>query len=277
MLTATIVAAYVAAVAALYFLQRGMVFQPGGSLAPPSEAGLSSVEMINFATADGTSLLGWHARPQAGQPTILYFHGNAGNLSLRGERFEQIIGSGFGLLAVTYRGYPGSEGKPSEQALLADGVEVFDWLAARSGTIVILGESLGTGVAVHVAAERTARALVLEAPFTAAVDIAGATYPWVPVRLLMLDQFLSRERIGRVDEPVLIVHGAEDRVVPSEHGRKLFEAANEPKQLVVFDNAGHDDLWEKGLWPAVLGFLQRNGLAVSSSAASRLLPAGRTN
>lgn len=261
MLIATIAAAYVAVVGALYVLQRGMVFQPGGALVTPVEAGLTSVDVVTFTTADGTSLTGWYAEPETGRPSILYFHGNASNLSARADRFRQIVEAGFGLLAMSYRGYPGSGGSPSEAAFLADGLELFDWLAARTAAIVVQGESLGTGVAVHVAAERPAHALILEAPFTAAVDIAGATYPWVPVRLLMLDQFISRERIGGVDKPVLIVHGERDWVVPSEHGRKLFAAAREPKELVIFDDAGHHDLWERGLWPAALKFLGENGVA----------------
>jgi fermentation-respiration switch protein FrsA (DUF1100 family) len=261
MLIAVIFVAYVAVVGALYLLQRGMVFQPGGALVTPAEAGLGSAEVVTFTTADGTSLTGWYAESEAGRPSILYFHGNASNLSARADRFREIVGSGFGLLAVSYRGYPGSGGSPSETVFLADGLELFDWLAERTDAVVIHGESLGTGVAVHVAAERPARALILEAPFTAAVDIARATYPWAPVRLLMLDQFLSRERIGGVDEPVLIVHGEEDWVVPSEHGRQLFAAAGEPKELVVFDEAGHHDLWEHGLWPAALKFLGENGVA----------------
>jgi fermentation-respiration switch protein FrsA (DUF1100 family) len=167
---------------------------------------------------------------------------------------------------MSYRGYPGSGGRPSEAALLADGLELFDWLAARVGTIVIYGESLGSAVAIHVAAEREAGAVILEAPFTAAVDVARETYPWIPARLLMRDQFLSRERIGRVEEPALIVHGADDWVVPAEHGRRLFGMAREPKQLKIFEGAGHLDLWDRGLWPAVLEFLRQNGVTSQPAA-----------
>jgi hypothetical protein len=103
--------------------------------------------------------------------------------------------------------------------------------------------------------------VILEAPFTAAVDIARGAYPWLPVGLLMHDQFLSRERIGRVKEPVLIVHGADDWIVPAKHGRRLFAMAGEPKRLEVFEAAGHEDLWGRGLWPVALDFLQEHGVA----------------
>ncbi len=260
MLVALIVAAYGAAVGYLYLFQRGFVFVPGGALATPAQSGLGTIEPVTFATADGVQLTGWYAEPQGARPSLLYFHGNAGNISTRADRFQQILDSGFGLLAVSYRGYPGSQGSPSERALLSDALEIFDWLAERSETIVVHGESLGTSVAVYVAAERPARALVLEAPFTAALDIAREAYPWVPVGLLMYDPFLSRDRIGGVDEPLLIIHGTEDRVVPAAHGRRLFEAAKEPKRLAIFEGASHHDLWDRGLWPAVLAFLEENGV-----------------
>ena len=125
---------------------------------------------------------------------------------------------------------------------------------------MVYGESLGTAVATYVAAERPAQALVLEAPFTAALDIAAATYPWVPTKLLMRDPFLSRENILRVDEPVLIVHGTDDKVVPVEMGRSLFALAHEPKELAIVEGATHSDLWDRGLWPIVLGFLRSEGV-----------------
>jgi fermentation-respiration switch protein FrsA (DUF1100 family) len=259
MLVAMLLAVYAVVVGYLYFFQRGFVFVPSGTLASPEESGLPGVAVVTIEAADGTALTAWHAEAEAGKPSVLYFHGNAANLSTRADRFRQILDSGFGLFAASYRGYPGSGGSPSEEALLSDGLELFDWLAERTNSIVIHGESLGTGVAVHVAAERPARALILEAPFTAAVDIAKATYPFVPVGLLMHDQFLSRERIGRVSEPLFIVHGGNDRIVPVEYGRQLFEAANEPKAIRVFEEADHHSLWKAGLWSAALELLEKSG------------------
>jgi uncharacterized protein len=249
---------YLAAVAYLYAIQRHVVFQPGGALARPDESGLAGVEVLSLPMPDGTLLSAWHAPAEPGRPTLLYFHGNAGNVSWRAERFRDVLDAGFGLLAPSYRGYPGSGGSPSEAALVADGLALFDWLAGRADGVVLYGESLGTGVAVAVAAERDAHALVLEAPYTATLDIAAEAYPWIPVRLLMKDPFPSRERIARVDEPVLIVHGKEDRVIPVEHGRRLFSLAREPKRLVILEGAGHAELWPR-VWPEVLAFLE--GLA----------------
>jgi fermentation-respiration switch protein FrsA (DUF1100 family) len=242
----------------LYFFQRSFVFKPGGELATPADKGLAGVEVRSFEMADGVRLTGWYAPAGAGKPSVLYFHGNAGNLSGRSERFGTVLASGFGLLVASYRGYPGSEGSPGERELIADGLVLYDWLAGQSDQIVVHGESLGTGIAVAVAASRDARALVLEAPYTAAVDIAAKQYPWMPVGFLMTDQFRSRERIGGVSEPLLIVHGTDDPVIPVGHGRRLFALAGEPKRLAIIEGAGHDDLWPRGLWERVLRFLAEN-------------------
>jgi fermentation-respiration switch protein FrsA (DUF1100 family) len=272
MLLVIVIAAYLAANGYLFLFQRSFVFEPGGSLASPAEKGLQQVEIVTFRAADAIELTGWYGQARPGLPTILYFQGNAGNISGRSDRFHQILASGFGLLAVSYRGYAGSGGSPSEASLFADALEIFDWLAARAGSIVIHGESLGTAIAIHVAAERQAGALILEAPFTAAVDIAAATYPWVPVGLLMRDPFLSREAIRRVEEPLLIVHGTEDMVVPVEHGRRLFALANEPKRLAIFAGAGHANLWERGLWLTVREFLAENGVTAQAAPWVRRIP-----
>ena len=192
------------------------------------------------------------SRPAPARPTILYFHGNAGNISGRAKRFKQVVDSGFGLLAMSYRGYAGSGGSPSEAALLLRRARDLRLAGGEAPDIVVYGESLGTAVATDVAARRQGRALVLEAPFTAALDIAAATYPWVPASLLMRDPFLSREHIlrrGRAG-PHRSRHGGQ--VIPVEMGRQLFELAHEPKSLAIIDGATHSDLWDHGLWPIVL-------------------------
>jgi fermentation-respiration switch protein FrsA (DUF1100 family) len=265
---------YLAAVGYLYVAQRSYVFAPGGNLRPPAELGLQQVQVITLNMPDGVALTSWYAQARPGQPTLLYFHGNAGNLSDRADRFREVLGSGFGLLAVSYRGYPGSGGVPSEAALFSDALTTFDRLAKRTDNIVLHGESLGTGVATYVASQRKARALVLEAPYTAALDIAATTYPWVPVGWLMRDPFLTRDYILKVEEPVLIAHGTQDRVIPVEHGRRLFDLALDPKQLAIFDGAGHSDLWDHGLWRKELAFLAKNRAAALPLTTSE--PSGHT-
>jgi fermentation-respiration switch protein FrsA (DUF1100 family) len=251
-------AAYLMPVSYLYVFQRNFVFKPVGELTAPADKGLAGVAVRRFAMADGVRLTGWYAPAEAGKPSVLYFHGNAGNLSGRAERFRTVLASSFGLWAASYRGYPGSDGSAEERKLIADGLALYDWLAERTGKIVVHGESLGTGIATAVAARRDARALVLEAPYTAAVDIAADHYPWMPVGLLMTDQIRSRDHIRNVSAPVLIVHGTEDRVIPVAHGKRLFALANEPKRLAIVDGARHNDLWSRGLWQHVLRLLAAN-------------------
>ncbi|MCK7610702.1 alpha/beta hydrolase [Roseibium sediminicola] len=250
--------AYVMAAAFMYFTQRGFVFVPTGELATPQEKGLEGVTVETVAMADGTEVTVWRAAPKLeGAPTVLYLHGNSSNLSARWKRFKEILDSGFGLYAPSYRGYAGSGGNPSEAALISDALEHYD-RAAETGTPIILhGESLGTGVATAVAAERPdADLLVLEAPYTALVDMASERYPWLPVGLLMKDPMPTRERITKVKAPVLILHGTADHVIPVDHGRRLFGFAPNPKELVILDGVDHSDLWKNGLWQKVLSVWQ---------------------
>ncbi|TYC62354.1 lysophospholipase [Rhodobacterales bacterium] len=253
------VAIYLAATAFMYVNQRGFVFVPTGSLAMPQDKGLQGVTVSKVAMSDGTNVTVWSAPPRdPGLPTVLYLQGNSGNLSSRASRFAQILESGFGLYAPSYRGYAGSEGSPSETMLISDALEQLDRLSATGTQVILHGESLGTGIATAVAAQRDGVELVvLEAPYTALVDMARESYPWLPVGLLMKDQMPTRERIQAVSAPILIVHGVEDRLIDAEHARRLFRLAPEPKDLLLIDGAGHANLWSNGLWQAVLDYRDR--------------------
>jgi hypothetical protein len=188
---------------------------------------------------------------------VLYLHGNGGALVHRAERFRALTSRGFGLLAIDYRGYGGSSGSPSEAGMGVDAETAYVFAAARYATneIAVWGESLGTGVAVALAAERPVGHVVLEAPFTSAVDIAARHYPFVPVRLLMKDQFRSDARIGAIAAPLLILHGARDSVVPIEFGERLFALAREPKRFIRYPDGEHEDLDRFGALDAALAFL----------------------
>lgn len=245
--------AYSMAAGYMYLNQRSFVFVPSGELESPADKGLETVSAEIVEMADGTGITVWTAEPATPDaPTVVYFHGNSSNLSGRWQRFKQIVDSGYGLYAPTHRGYAGAEGSPSEAALLSDALEHYDRAAANGHPIIVHGESLGTGLAAAVGAQRPEAGLVvLEAPYTALVDMAYESYPWLPVNLLMKDPMKTRERIGNVTSPVLILHGTEDAVIPVEHGKRLYEFASEPKELLIIEGAGHGDLWKRGLWEAV--------------------------
>src|SRR4029077_1149473 len=195
--------------------------------------------------------------PQGTKRVVIYFQGNAGGLDLRAGRFKWLIADGTGLLALSYRGYGGSTGKPSEAGLIRDATAAYDFATARypAERIVLWGESLGTAVAVALAAERTVGGLILDAPFTSAADVGAAVYPFIPVRSLIKDTFHSDLRIAKVSAPVLVLHGARDRVVPIRFGEALFALAREPKRIVRFPNGNHVDLDDHGAADVVKKFL----------------------
>jgi fermentation-respiration switch protein FrsA (DUF1100 family) len=246
---------YLMVVAGLYLVQRRMMYFPAGTL-PPAPPGWQAVRLD---TADGLALAAWYY-PAEGSYTIAYFHGNGGNIDMRVGKVAPLLAAGHGVLLVEYRGYGGNPGEPTEDGLLADGRAALAFLRGRgvkADRTVLLGESLGSGVAVALAAEAPVSALLLEAPFTSAADVGQRAYPWLPARWLIKDRFDSAARIGEVRAPVLIVHGAWDRVVPVDLGTALYRRANEPKQLVVLPRAGHNDMGEHGLLQIELEFLQR--------------------
>ena len=160
-------------------------------------------------------------------------------------------------MALSYRGYGGSTGSPSETGLIADAQAAYAFATARvpPERIVVWGESLGTGVAVALASTQRIGRLVLEAPFTSAADVGARVYWFLPVQLLMKDPFRSDERIGKVTVPLLVLHGARDNVVPIALGERLFARANEPKRFVRFADGGHNDLDEYGALETVRAFI----------------------
>lgn len=248
---------YVALVGAMYLAQRALMYFPETTRTPPAGAGFPEASEIVLESADGTSLIAWHVAPRGDRPVIVYLHGNGGALRHRVPRFRPLADAGYGLLALSYRGYGGSGGSPSEAGLIADGRAALELARLKhpEARIVLWGESLGTGIATAVAAEEKVDGVILEAPFTSTADIASAAYPFVPVRLLMKDQFRSDERIGRVTAPILVLHGARDRVVPISYGERLFALAREPKRFVRFPEGGHEDLNAHGAIDAAKAFL----------------------
>jgi fermentation-respiration switch protein FrsA (DUF1100 family) len=201
-----------------------------------------------LTTADGEKVIIWHVPPKPGRPVVLFFPGNGDFLAGRVGRFRAITSDGTGLVALSYRGYAGSTGSPSEEGLLQDAAAAYAFTVARypADRIVPWGFSLGTGVAVAIAAEHPVGKLILEAPYTSTVDVAASLFWFVPVRLLMRDPFHSDRRIADVHVPLLIMHGEADPAINIRFGERLFALANEPKQFVRFPGGGHDNLDDFG-------------------------------
>jgi uncharacterized protein len=251
-------AAFGGLVALMYVAQRSLMYFPERLHTPPAMAGLPEAQEVALDTKDGERVIVWHVPPRGEKPVVLYFHGNGGALRNRVDRFRALIADGNGLVALSYRGYGGSTGRPTEGGLIADAEAAYAFAAARypAERIVLWGESLGSGVAVALGAGHRAGRVVLEGSFTSAADVGAAhAYRFLPVRLLMKDQFRSDLRIARVTAPLLFLHGARDWVVPIALGERLYAIANEPKQFVRFSDAGHEDVDMDGAQNAVRAFL----------------------
>lgn len=255
--TALALVLYAGAVAALYAGQRHIMYPASAVRTAPGAAGLPQADEVTLETDDHEHLIAWHVPPSGDRPVVIFFHGNGDTLAGRARRFRELTAAGVGLVALSFRGYAGSTGAPSEPGLRRDAAAAYAFAAARypASRIVLWGFSLGSGIAVALAAETPVARLVLEAPYTSAVDVAAGMFPMFPVRLLMKDPLRSDLRIAAVKAPILIMHGARDRVISIAHGERLFALAPEPKRFVRFAQGHHDDLEEHGAVAAVLAFL----------------------
>lgn len=254
--------AYAGICASMFLLQRSMMYVPDRTRVPVPMLGVPAFEESAHTTSDGERIIAWSVDPQPGKPVILYFHGNGGNFaSGRIEKFRQLTADGAGLFAVNYRGYGGSTGSPSEAGLHIDADTAYDAAAARYGAdrLVGYGESLGTGVITQLAARKPLKAVVLEAPFLSTVSVAKRLFGWLPVSLLMRDQFRSDLAIGRINAPLLVIHGDRDEVIGFEQGRALYAAAAQPKKFIAIGGGRHNDLYDYGVAAVVREFAQHVG------------------
>lgn len=267
--------AYLAVVIMLSFLQRSMMYFPDREQAiEPADAQLPAgrVHTVTAQSDDGLELRGWlvladgqvaqdraevRQRLSEGRPCALYFSGNAGNRRYRVPEFEVFTAAGCDVLVFDYRGYGENDGTPSETRLAADAHTAWRFATAElriaPKRMLLFGESLGGGVAVPLAAELSAAGsppggLILRSTFSSMVDVAAYHYPWLPVRLVLIDRYPSQHRIGAVTCPILQLHGQQDTIVPIGLARRLFAAAPErsaggvPKQWVELPRADHNDV-----------------------------------
>lgn len=233
---------YAAAATVMYVAQRRFIYFPEPTRTLPEAVGLPDVSERIIPTPDGEKLIAWYGKAKPGQPTLLYFHGNGGALEFRSASIRRYLDRGRGMFMMSYRGYSGSTGSPSETANVADAKLAYDALlkeGVRPENIILYGESLGSGVAVQVAAEKKVEGVILDSPFTSIAALAADLYPWLPVNLLLKDRYDSILHVRDVHVPVFIVHGEADDIVPVEMGKRLFAAANEPKEIVTLPGVGH--------------------------------------
>ena len=225
----------------LYGMQSRLIHLPGVPgrelMATPADIGLQW-EDVQLRTADDVSLHGWYlpAPEDGARYTVVFFHGNAGNISHRLDSLEIFHDLGLATLIIDYRGYGRSEGSPSEDGLYRDGDAAWRYLVDERGVspgeIIAFGRSLGAAVAARVASERDVGGVILESAFTSAPDRGAELYPIFPVRLLARIHYPTRDYIRDVEVPVLVVHSPEDEIIPIHHGRAIYDAAPEPRQFL---------------------------------------------
>lgn len=254
-----VAAGYLGLGALMFFAQRSRMYFPERVRTTPAAAGFPQAQEVWLNPADGERVLAWHVPPRGDKPVVLYFHGNGGALRLRVDRFQRLVADGVGLLGLSYRGYGGSSGTPTEAGLIEDARAAYAYAAERypAERIALWGESLGTAVAIALGAEKPVSRLILDAPFTSTVDVAADLYWFLPVRFLMKDQFRSDERIARVTAPVLILHGEADDIIPIRYGERLLAMVPGKKQMVRFPGGYHVDLDRLGAADEALKFLSQ--------------------
>ena len=232
---------YALALAAIALGQRRLLYFPNAAEVSPAAVGLPQAERLHLTTSDGERLLAWRIAPAPGAPFVVYLHGNGGGIGLRANRYAAFATAGFGVLAVEYRGYGGSTGRPSEAGLTLDAEAAYQ--AARREApperIALLGESLGSGLAVKLAARHEVAALALDSPFSSVTDVEASRFWMFPVRWLLQDRYDSAKRIDAVTAPLLIVHGTADLTIPIRFARRLFERATSRKTFIAVPGGRH--------------------------------------
>lgn len=245
--------AYALVVVLLYFAQTSLIYPAPRVIGAPT----GGFEQIAYETSDGLRLEAGYRAAAPGFPTILYFHGNGADWVSSVVATDRLVPAGYGVLAAEYRGYRGNPGRPSEEGLYRDGRAALGFLASKGvepRNTVIIGNSIGSGVATQMAREIEPRALVLISPFASLSSLVAEKIRWLPTRLLLCDRYDNQGKITGVAAPVLILHGDADTLISPEHSRRL-KTARPEAELRIFAGKGHDLAWDEGAEEAVLQFL----------------------
>lgn len=251
-----LVAGYLLFILLLYFNQNKYVFLPPDQ-SQIDRSNLTNFQIVEVGTKDNLILKAYYAAPKIGKPLLIEFHGNASHPAWEAAKFDTLLSQGYGLLLAEYRGYGGNPGKPSENNFYIDGQAYYDWATQNHDEIILYGASIGSGVAVDVASKNKVSALILEVPFDKLSDVAAWHYPYIPfLEKLMNNKFDNAEKIKSVQSPMLFLIAAQDRIVPARFAENLAAAAREPKQIHIFKDANHINLYDYGAKEVVAEFLK---------------------
>lgn len=247
----------------LFIFQKKLEYHPSGQIANPSSYSLAEFQEVYLVAKDGLRILSWYKAPKkttsSSKKIIVYFHGNSGNLSQRSDKFKTFSDAGFGVMAISYRGFAGSEGDMSEGGIINDAKSAMEFLLANNyqeKNIILFGESLGTGVAVQMAALFNVYAVVLESPFSSITSVAQKKYWFAPISLILKDKFDSEKYADKILSPVLIFHGTDDLVVPYDEAEKLYRKIKSPKKFITIKGGGHLKFGNEFLLKEIVKFFQ---------------------
>jgi len=243
----------------LYFYQRNLLYHPNENNYSEDKISVD-IENVRIKTSDNIELLGWyHEKNLKDFKTLIFFHGNAGSLENRIHKLNHFRDMNINFLIIAWRGFSGNNGNPSEQGLYEDGKSAIDWLIKKGVSeknLILYGESLGTGVATHLAQNKNFAGVILETPFTSMIDAAKKFYPYIPVKLLLKDKFENYKKIKNINLPILIMHGEVDQLVPFSMGKKIYEIANEPKYSYFTKYDNHMMEYDENLVLALKSFIK---------------------
>ncbi len=228
-----------------YIFQRHLIYFPDKHKPRLQDYNATDMCLVKLRTKDNIELSSWYKSAKQNQPTLLFLHGNAGNIGYRMPLIRKFIKAGFGVFLLEYRGYGGNKGSPTEQGLYEDGQTALTFLykkGIKPQKIILYGESLGTGIATKLAAENPIACIILQSPFTSLANLARFHYPWSIIK--PWDKYSSIKRMKQIHAPLLVVHGKKDNIVPFTEGLAIFNEANNPKDIFVFDEKNHNDLWD---------------------------------
>jgi len=243
----------------LYFYQRNLLYLPNENNYSGDKISVD-IQKVKIPTSDNIELLGWyHEKNLKDHKTFVYFHGNAGSLENRIHKLNHFKNMNINFLIIAWRGFSGNNGKPTEEGLYIDGKSAIDWLIKKGvdeKNLILYGESLGTGVATHLAQNKNYAGVILETPFTSMIDTAKKFYPYIPVSLLLKDKFENYKKIKNINSPILVMHGEVDQIVPFFMGKKIYELANKPKYSYFTKYDDHMMEYDENLVLALRSFLK---------------------
>ena len=252
-----IISLYLAGLIAMYLMQRQFMYIPP---VEPEFNGLpNGVSELTKTTAFEHDVIAWWHPPEEGEGVIVYFHGNGSAVYQAGFLYEDFMDAGFGFLAVEYPGYPGSTGEPTQDSLTTAANTYYDFLienGVQPDNIFLYGTSLGAAVAAQLAKDNPVGKIVLEAPFYSMVNMVKQRMPIFGFRALVQDRYESFNALKGLNVPVLWLHGTQDRVIKMREGRRLYDSYSGPKDHMIIDGAGHNNVWSSGGRDKIINFLK---------------------